>query len=174
MEDGGLVVMSAPANPFRCPPGPFERACLIARYLKSVKPRSKLIVLDAKDKFRSISSSRKPGSALYPGLLEWAALSTGGKVSRSIPRHGRSSPTSRLTRPTSTTSSRRSAPGRIAELAGVADRSAGARSTRSPSIDPAARGSTSSATPRLPAPCQNRPSPPTLKRRSAPTRLRRC
>src|SRR5262245_39653965 len=48
MEDGGTVVMSAPANPFRCPPGPYERASLIAHYLKTRKPRSKLIVLDAK------------------------------------------------------------------------------------------------------------------------------
>ena len=46
MEDGGLVVMSAPANPFRCPPGPYERASLIAYYLKTRKPHSKLIVLN--------------------------------------------------------------------------------------------------------------------------------
>ena len=46
-----LVVISAPANPFRCPPGPYERASLIAHYLKTRKPRSKLIVLDAKDGF---------------------------------------------------------------------------------------------------------------------------
>src|SRR5215468_3467861 len=51
MEDGGLVVISAPANPFRCPPGPYERASLIAYYLKTKKPRSKVLVLDAKDAF---------------------------------------------------------------------------------------------------------------------------
>jgi sulfide dehydrogenase [flavocytochrome c] flavoprotein chain len=51
MTDGGTVVISAPANPFRCPPGPYERASLIAYYLKTKKPRSKLIVLDAKDSF---------------------------------------------------------------------------------------------------------------------------
>jgi sulfide dehydrogenase [flavocytochrome c] flavoprotein chain len=50
MEDGGTVVMSAPANPFRCPPGPYERASLIAYYLKIKKPKSKLIILDAKDR----------------------------------------------------------------------------------------------------------------------------
>jgi sulfide dehydrogenase [flavocytochrome c] flavoprotein subunit len=42
MDDGGLVVISAPANPYRCPPGPYERASLIAYYLKTQKPRSKL------------------------------------------------------------------------------------------------------------------------------------
>ncbi len=51
MDDGGLVVMSAPANPFRCPPGPYERASLIAYWLKIWKPKSKLLLLDAKDAF---------------------------------------------------------------------------------------------------------------------------
>ena len=49
MDDGGLVVLVAPANPSRCPPGPYERASMIAYYLKTNKPRSKLVILDAKD-----------------------------------------------------------------------------------------------------------------------------
>jgi len=51
MEDGGSLVIPAPANPFRCPPGPYERASLIAYYLKTKKPRSNLILLYAKDSF---------------------------------------------------------------------------------------------------------------------------
>lgn len=51
MEDGGLVVMAAPGNPYRCPPGPYERMCMIAHLLKTTKPKSKLIVLDPKPKF---------------------------------------------------------------------------------------------------------------------------
>jgi len=47
MPDGGVVVMSVPLAPYRCPPGPYERACQIAHYLKTRKPKSKLIVLDA-------------------------------------------------------------------------------------------------------------------------------
>ena len=47
MPDGGLVLIGVPAAPYRCPPGPYERACQIAWYLKTHKPRSKLIVLDA-------------------------------------------------------------------------------------------------------------------------------
>jgi NADPH-dependent 2,4-dienoyl-CoA reductase/sulfur reductase-like enzyme len=47
MQDGGVVVMSVPLAPYRCPPGPYERACQIAWYLKTSKPKSKLIVLDA-------------------------------------------------------------------------------------------------------------------------------
>jgi sulfide dehydrogenase [flavocytochrome c] flavoprotein subunit len=80
MEDGGLVVMSAPANPFRCPPGPYERASLIAYYLKTSKPRSKLIVLDAKDAFSKQRLFQNAWKELYPNHLEWVSLSNGGKV----------------------------------------------------------------------------------------------
>ena len=80
MADGGTVVISAPANPFRCPPGPYERASLIAYYLKTTKPRSKLIVLDAKDSFSKQRLFQAAWQQLYPGLLEWVSLSNGGKV----------------------------------------------------------------------------------------------
>ena len=66
MEDGGMVVMSAPANPFRCPPGPYERASLIAHYLKTEKPKSKLIVLDAKDEFSKQGLFQNAWKELYP------------------------------------------------------------------------------------------------------------
>jgi len=85
MADGGTVVISAPANPFRCPPGPYERASLIAYYLKSKKPRSKLIVLDAKDNFSKQRLFQAAWQQLYPGLLEWVSLSNGGKVTRVDP-----------------------------------------------------------------------------------------
>src|SRR5271166_6477928 len=80
MADGGVVVMSAPANPFRCPPGPYERASLIAYYLKSTKPKSKLVILDAKDAFSEQRLFQNAWAALYPGLIEWVSLSSGGKV----------------------------------------------------------------------------------------------
>src|SRR6202008_3659123 len=80
MEDGGLVVISAPDNPFRCPPGPYERASLIAYYLKTKKARSKLIVLDAKDSFSKQRLFQAAWQQLYTGLLEWVSLSNGGKV----------------------------------------------------------------------------------------------
>jgi sulfide dehydrogenase [flavocytochrome c] flavoprotein subunit len=79
MEDGGLVVISAPANPFRCPPGPYERASLIAYYLKTKKPKSKVLVLDAKDAFSKQGLFQEAWKALYPNL-EWVSLSKGGKV----------------------------------------------------------------------------------------------
>ena len=80
MPDGGTVVMSAPANPFRCPPGPYERASLIAHYLKTTKPKSKLLLLDAKDIFSKQKLFMTAWAKLYPGLLEWVSLSDGGKV----------------------------------------------------------------------------------------------
>src|SRR5260370_42050274 len=47
MEDGGVFVLVAPPNPFRCPPGPYERASLVAYYFKQYKPRAKILILDA-------------------------------------------------------------------------------------------------------------------------------
>jgi sulfide dehydrogenase [flavocytochrome c] flavoprotein chain len=79
MADGGTVVITAPANPFRCPPGPYERGSLIAYYLKTRKPKSKLIILDAKDAFSKQRLFQNAWKALYPNL-EWVSLSAGGKV----------------------------------------------------------------------------------------------
>src|SRR5271167_857696 len=80
MPDGGVVVIAVPANPYRCPPGPYERASLIAHYLKTKKPKSKLLILDAKDTFSKQKLFQKGWAALYPDLIEWVALSAGGKV----------------------------------------------------------------------------------------------
>jgi sulfide dehydrogenase [flavocytochrome c] flavoprotein subunit len=80
MADGGLVVMAVPATPYRCPPAPYERAGLIAYYLKTRKPRSKLIILDAKDAFSQQRLFQNAWKELYPGLVEWVALSLGGNV----------------------------------------------------------------------------------------------
>ncbi len=85
MPDGGVVVMSSPANPYRCPPGPYERASLIAYYLKTKKPRSKLLLLDAKDAFSKQKLFQNAWAQMYPGLLEWVSLSDGGKVTRVDP-----------------------------------------------------------------------------------------
>jgi NADPH-dependent 2,4-dienoyl-CoA reductase/sulfur reductase-like enzyme len=85
MPDGGLVIIAAPANPYRCPPGPYERASLIAYYLKTQKPKSKVIILDAKDAFSKQRLFQNAWKELYPGLIEWVSLSSGGKVARVDP-----------------------------------------------------------------------------------------
>ncbi len=80
MEDGGTVVISSPVNPARCPPAPYERASLIAHFLKTRKPRSKVIVLDAKDSFTMQKLFEAAWQQLYPGLIEWVGLSQGGAL----------------------------------------------------------------------------------------------
>ncbi len=80
MEDGGLVVMAVPAAPLRCPPAPYERASLIAHYLKARKPRSKVLILDAKDSFSQQRLFENAWKELYPGLIERISLSQGGRV----------------------------------------------------------------------------------------------
>lgn len=82
MDDGGLVVMSVPAPPFRCPPGPYERASLIANYLKTHKPRSKLLILDHQDSFSKMPLFKEAWAENYPDHLEWRGASDDGRVSR--------------------------------------------------------------------------------------------
>jgi sulfide dehydrogenase [flavocytochrome c] flavoprotein subunit len=80
MPDGGLFVMAAPANPFRCPPGPYERASMIASYLKGAKPRSKILILDAKENFSKQPLFQDAWTKLYPGMIEWVPVGKDGKV----------------------------------------------------------------------------------------------
>lgn len=80
MEDGGLVALALPAAPLRCPPAPYERASLIAHYLKAKKPRSKVIILDAKDGFPQQRLFENAWKELYPGMIERVSLSQGGSV----------------------------------------------------------------------------------------------
>jgi hypothetical protein len=80
MPDGGTVIISAPSNPYRCPPGPYERASLIAFYLKTFKPKSKLLILDAKDAFSKQPLFEGGWARLYPGLVERISQSDGGTV----------------------------------------------------------------------------------------------
>lgn len=80
MADGGTVAIAIPANPSRCPPAPYERASLIAHYLKANKPRSKVLILDAKDSFSQQRLFEQAWKELYGGMIERVALSQGGRV----------------------------------------------------------------------------------------------
>lgn len=80
MPNGGKVIICPPANPFRCPPGPYERASLIAHYLKANKPQSKVIILDAKESFSKQGLFKQAWERQYPGMIEWRASTMGGKV----------------------------------------------------------------------------------------------
>jgi NADPH-dependent 2,4-dienoyl-CoA reductase/sulfur reductase-like enzyme len=70
MEDGGTVVIAAPKLPYRCPPGPYERACVIANYLKQAKPRSKLVILDAKLTFSKQAAFEEAFARYYKDIIE--------------------------------------------------------------------------------------------------------
>ena len=72
MPNGGTFVMSVPAAPYRCPPGPYERACMVAHYFKQAKPKSKIILLDGNPDV----VSKKPlftdaWNTLYPGMIDY-------------------------------------------------------------------------------------------------------
>lgn len=85
LEDGENVIMSVPTAPFRCPPGPYERASMIAHYLKTRKPRSKLIILDAKEGFSKMALFQEAWAEHYPNHLEWHGASDDGTVARVDP-----------------------------------------------------------------------------------------
>jgi sulfite dehydrogenase len=72
MKDGGVYVLSVPLAPYRCPPGPYERACQVASYFKKAKPRSKVLILDANPDVTSKGPLfKKAWTDLYPGMIEF-------------------------------------------------------------------------------------------------------
>jgi len=72
MPDGGLFVLHIPRAPYRCPPGPYERACQVAWYFRQHKPRSKVLVLDANDDIVSKQDLfRAAWDTLTPGIVEY-------------------------------------------------------------------------------------------------------
>jgi sulfide dehydrogenase [flavocytochrome c] flavoprotein chain len=72
MRDGGVYVLSIPMAPYRCPPGPYERASIVAAYFKQAKPRSKVLVLDANPDITSKAGLfKRAWSDLYPGMIEY-------------------------------------------------------------------------------------------------------
>jgi sulfide dehydrogenase [flavocytochrome c] flavoprotein subunit len=87
MKDGGLVVIVAPPNPFRCPPGPYERAAQIAFFLKHHgKTKSKVLILDAKDKFSKQGLFMAGWKHNYGDMIEWKSGAEGGKVEAIDPK----------------------------------------------------------------------------------------
>ncbi len=86
MPDGGIVAISVPRSPYRCPPGPYERASLIAHHLKRNKPRSKVLIFDANNQFPRQDVFTEAWQSLYPGLIEWIPVTDGGTVQRIDPQ----------------------------------------------------------------------------------------
>jgi len=72
MRDGGVYVLTVPLAPYRCPPGPYERACQVAAYFKAAKPRSKILLLDENGDVTSKGPLfKKAWADLYPGMIEF-------------------------------------------------------------------------------------------------------
>jgi len=74
MPNGGVFAMSIPKVPYRCPPGPYERACMVASYLKTAKPRSKVLVLDGNPEIQSKKALfERAFRDHYSGIIEYRA-----------------------------------------------------------------------------------------------------
>lgn len=82
MPDGGTFIIAPPKMPFRCPPAPPERASMVAHYFKNNKPKSKILILDAKDNFSKQALFTQAWDQLYPNMIEWVPATSGGTVVR--------------------------------------------------------------------------------------------
>ncbi len=80
MKDGGKVIIASPRKPFRAPPAPYERASLIAYYLKKTKPSSKILIVDSSGDSEELAMFRKGWEKLYKGMIEWVDGSEQGEI----------------------------------------------------------------------------------------------
>jgi len=78
MPEGGTFAMVAPPNPYRCPPGPYERISMVAHYLKANNPTAKILVADPKEKFSKQSLFQEGWSNHYSGMIDWIGSDFGG------------------------------------------------------------------------------------------------
>ncbi|MEP6548172.1 MAG: FAD-dependent oxidoreductase [Gammaproteobacteria bacterium] len=85
IRDGGVVAISVPTGPMRCPPAPFERASLIAGFLKANKPRAKVLIFDGNNHFPRQDAFTEAWHSLYPGMIEWIPMTEDGVVMRVAP-----------------------------------------------------------------------------------------
>jgi sulfide dehydrogenase [flavocytochrome c] flavoprotein subunit len=80
MKEGGTYVMVAPPNPYRCPPGPYERVSMIAHIFKQKNPTAKIIILDPKEKFSKQALFMEGWQKHYPGMVEWIGAGMHGGI----------------------------------------------------------------------------------------------
>lgn len=78
MPQGGVYAMVAPPNPYRCPPGPYERISMVAHYLKANNPTAKIIVADPKPKFSKMALFQEGWNNHYVGMIDWIGEEFGG------------------------------------------------------------------------------------------------
>jgi len=80
MPEGGLFCMVAPPNPYRCPPGPYERVSMVAHMLTQMNPTAKILVLDPKDKYSKQALFEEGWQKHYSGMIEWIGPDMGGNA----------------------------------------------------------------------------------------------
>lgn len=80
MPQGGTFAMIAPPNPYRCPPGPYERVSMVAHLLKQTNPTAKILILDPKDNFSKKALFEEGWGKHYDGMIEWIGPDFGGDV----------------------------------------------------------------------------------------------
>jgi len=85
MKQGGTFVMVPPGNPFRCPPGPYERLSMVAEFFKKNNPKARIVCLDRKNKFSKFGLFKEGWETLYGDMIEWVPAIDGGKVSKVDP-----------------------------------------------------------------------------------------
>ncbi|MEM9577897.1 MAG: NAD(P)/FAD-dependent oxidoreductase [Pseudomonadota bacterium] len=78
MPQGGTYAMVAPPNPYRCPPGPYERVSMAAHFLKQHNPTAKIVIADPKPKFSKMSLFEEGWADHYPGMIDWIGEDFGG------------------------------------------------------------------------------------------------
>ena len=82
MPEDGLAIISVPRAPYRCPPGPYERASLMASYFKQAKPKARILILDSNDRFSKQTLFQQGWRDLYGDTIQWQSASNDGRVIR--------------------------------------------------------------------------------------------
>ncbi len=87
LPEGGVVGLAIPDNPFRCPPGPYERISMIAHHLKQANPTAKILAFDAKEGFAKQGLFEAAWAELYGDMIEWIPASADGRIMRVDPEN---------------------------------------------------------------------------------------
>lgn len=84
MADGGTVIIAPPKRPYRCPPAPYERAAMIANYLKQHKPRAKILIIDSKNQFSMQELFLNGWDRFYEDMIEWLPADINGGGTKAV------------------------------------------------------------------------------------------
>nr|WP_309501988.1 FCSD flavin-binding domain-containing protein [uncultured Roseovarius sp.] len=121
MREGGTFAMVAPPNPFRCPPGPYERVSMVAHTLKKTNPTAKIIIADPKEKFSKMALFQEGWADHYAGMIDWIGPEFGGGNVSVDPRAMTVTIDGEVTQVDVCNVIPAQKAGRIAEIAGVTD-----------------------------------------------------